>query len=178
MTGDRRNPCLYGCWVLLGALCCIFGGLAWVFESSDMVISTPIKEWRAKRWLNSTYEDVLKITDDVELVEIEEPEITVGGTMRCVSAEAIQVLGTDRTYDEVVEDYISWSREKGWKVREIPDNAEVSRAREFYTPDDIYSDFFNISRSFIIRPHQLEEPVDFETVYTIELFFIERRCEP
>jgi hypothetical protein len=132
--------------------------------------SSVIAKWRAERWLNSTYEDVLEITDDERLVETHEPEVTVSGTLRCVRAGASHVFGTDRSYDEVVEDYTSWLREKGWRMGDIPEDAETNITHIFYIPDN------NYSRTLEIAPYQPEEPVNFETVYKVVLYFTEFRC--
>jgi hypothetical protein len=178
LTKHKRNPCLIGCLILFGALCLFCGFWAWVFEGADQVFSTPIKEWLVKRWLDSTYKDIFEITDDEKLIEIQEPEVTVGGTMSCVSAAAIQVFGTDRPYDEVVKDYTSWARKKGWKIAELPDDVKAKGVFEIDIPDNIYSRWFDTSQSFYIRPSQPEEQVDFKTVYRLELYLWEVRCMP
>lgn len=178
LTEHKRHPYLIGCLIFVGALCLACGGFAWVFEGSDQVISTPIKEWLAQRWLDSTYEDVFGITDDEKLLEIQEPEIIVEGTMRCVSATAIQAFGTDRPYDEVVEDYASWARKKGWKVVELSDDVRAKGVFKVDIPENRYSLWFDTYQSFYVRPYQLEEQIDFETVYTLELYLWEPRCTP
>ena len=162
----NRHPCLSGCLLLLCVLC---GGFTWMLEDHDRVISTPINKWRAKRALNSTYRDILKITHDEKLAEIQAPKVTVGGTVRCISAEAVQVLGTDRTFSEVVNDYYSWLKKREWKLDGIYGQG-LSLAHVYRSVDGSFYRRFGIER------YQLEEPVDFKTVYRVDVQYWETRC--
>lgn len=170
MTQRWRNRFLTCFLILLGILCLC--GVLWAcaLEAVDQELSTQIKKWWAERWLNSTYKDVYAITDDEKLVESQEPEVTEGGTMRCIRAAAAQAFGTDRPYADVVEDYVSWLKKKGWHAGDIPEDSDTPITHIFFIPDGRFS------RTFVIYPYQPEEPVDFATIYVVQLYFTELRC--
>ena len=168
----KRNPYVIGCVILFGLLCMFCGGLAWIAEGADQALSTPVKEWLAQRWLDSTYDKVFEITDDEMLIELREPEVSIGGTMVCVGAGAAQVFGTDRPYDDVIEDFTSWAQDNDWEIVALTDEGFL-RVR---IPNNVYSMWFDSVRSFYVRPYEPEEPVDFETVYELRLGFVESRC--
>lgn len=89
--------------------------------------------------------------------------------MRCVRGWASRTLGADRPYAEVVEDYVSWLTERGWREGESPYFKDII-THYFYIPDNTYR------RSFAIAPRESEEPIHYETVYIIGLEFEEHRC--
>ena len=155
------------------------GFWAWLFEASDQAFSTPIKKWLVQRWLDSTYEDVFQITDDEVVAVIREPKLDdFWGTMSCAGAGAIQVFGTDRSYDEVVEDYALWAKKKGWKTAELPDDVKAEGVFEIKIPENRYTRWFDTFQYFYVSPYEPEESVDFETVYKVELRLGEPRCRP
>ncbi len=142
--------------VILPSLFCI-----WLFYYEDF--GTWWAEREANRWLDETYPLIVNATDDTPLPGWEEPKIRKGGTMVCVGGDARLYFSTDRSFDEVVEDYSQVFGED-WHIKTLEWGAEI-----FYIPDNKYI------RAVIIGPSE-NSSVEDDTGYQVRLWFDECRC--
>lgn len=159
---EQRGLQRFLIWLFAFAFLCVISPCIWIFYSENFV--TWWSERNAQNWLDETYPVVVNATDDTRLSDGEEPEIRKQGTMVCVGADALLHFSTNRSFDEVLQDYDKVFNDD-WRRKTWGENGTML----FYIPDNRYI------RAVIIRPEEnLSSDADIR--YQVDLWFDECRC--
>lgn len=164
-SGRKRRVRPFLIWFLVIIfICVVLPSLFcfWLFYYEEIV--TRRKESEADRWLDKTYPLVVNATDDTPLPGWEEPKVRKGGTMVCVGGDANLYFSTDRSFNEVVEDY-AHVFDENWHRKIL----EWDKSVIFYIPDDKYI------RAVIVGPSENSSAND-SMEYRVRLWFDECRC--
>ena len=162
-TALRTLAVIFGIPCALIALCSLTLG--------QKELQMDVTKFRANRWLKSAYSDVIEITDDSILQELDSPEIDVSGTMLCVRGYGASVFGTQRPYNDVVASYSDWLLARGWRESAIPEGRDTPITHLYFIPDDDWS------RTVTVSKWELEDQlVEHHTIYRIAVYFTEIRC--
>lgn len=169
MRAKNRTRSSASIFVVIVGFVCISVALLWSLLTWEETKSD-ITAYRAERWLNSTYEDILESTDDEDLKVLQAPEIIIEGTMLCVSGRATQVFGTNRPYKQVVASYSRWFKDEDWKMKEML-RQNMTTAYLYYKPTEQWVRYLTLEPYF-----SKAFSFEYKSVYVIEIFFAESRC--
>lgn len=152
--------------MIIACLVCVIAILFNCIFPSPLICK--IETIQMDRWIHSTYDNVISIRND-SLLDSNPPETGRGGGSQIyIVGNATAILGTDDSYEEVIESYSTWLLDHGWKR----DN--ISFPVEFDDPD-IFSNATDLFRSdkgkIIFTPWEADNPTDDNT--TVYLFQIQ-----
>jgi len=162
-----RSALIVGAIVVGLPICCFALFLGYIGISE---IRCNLTTGQADKWMKSSFEEIVSISDDVP-IEGDLPQVSIaGGSTLWLTGRGTQVFGTQRTYEEVVRDYEDWLVNAGWIRGEIPNDAEFSFYKSmgathyFYLPGKAYS------REFAIAPAEASDAsTEYATTYLLHI---------